>query len=201
MPRKMSGICAIWLVRFLRLKRKDGLSGTTGRSALDWGPNRNSPRTPGFWSLGWGWVTGTSVLAQSTPGGGTQSDLVELQLCPLRDTAVPSRAFRVGSFGVHLLGRPPRYPLLHLPGKTHKRQVEQSRVGGGKPPYDAADRGSFCHPGWEAGPRVAEVSIRARGLSSGLWAAVPGEAPWAGLGTCIAGSGRDRPFCTQGTNP
>lgn len=104
MPRKMSGICAIWLVRFLRLKRKDGLSGTTGRSALDWGPNRNSPRTPGFWSLGWGWVTGThgggsSALAQSILGRGTQPDLVELQPCPLRDTAVPSRASEWGALG------------------------------------------------------------------------------------------------------
>lgn len=41
-PVKMSGISALWqLVSFLRVKRKDAASLTTGQSSYYWEPNRN----------------------------------------------------------------------------------------------------------------------------------------------------------------
>lgn len=47
---KTSGISTTRLVRFLRVKRKDVLSLTTGRSTYYWGLNRNPLRTPVFWT-------------------------------------------------------------------------------------------------------------------------------------------------------
>lgn len=181
MPIKMPGTCAIWPVRFLRLKRKDGAHFNRRQEHLLLETRQKSPEVPSFLdSVGMGDRYPVCVCG----GGGSHPDFAQPQLCFPREAMAARAVFRRSD--VPLLDRQV-HPTAKTKGQEWRgMEVENHLVQQQKQPPGAP----AVHLGQEAEPRVSEGDTPGRGYVQGT-----------GL---VCGTGfptRDREFCTQGTTP
>lgn len=186
----MSGICAIWPVRFPRVKRKDVPSLTTGSSTYSWGPAMNSMRSPVFWiHVGMGDRPLGEFLSSCSehPWAEGHPSFVQPQLCFLRE-AMAGRAVFTGLWGHRVRGASTgQTGAPHLVGSIKHQETGGVEPGhGGKNTHTVRQQKQLpgapsAHPGLETGPRVSGGHILGRGYSQGTGP------------VCRAGSpGRDR---------
>lgn len=193
---KMSGIRAVQLVRFLRVKRKDVPRLTTGRSAYDWGANRNPLRSPVVWALGWDWATGLRGAAQLLLRWlRDRPDFVQPQLCiPREALAQRAASGALGPPNQGCLCRTDHCAVPHLAGRQNQNRQAVQQVGaergggeggGRKPPLEAERRlpgPPSGMPGREARLGL-QKGLTQEGAAFGEPGRTAGQASQAGTGT------------------